>query len=66
GSSATPSTGAKYSSSKAAGVKVSYTSSNGRVAVVDPVGRILAKAKGKAKITVKAAGKSRTYTVTVK
>jgi lysophospholipase L1-like esterase len=55
-----------YSSSKAAGVKVSYGSSKAAVAVVDPVGRILARGKGSVKITVKAGGKSKTYKITVR
>jgi alpha-L-fucosidase 2 len=56
----------KYSSSKATGVKVTYVSSDVSVAEVDSVGRILARAVGTVKITVKAGGKSRTYTVIVK
>ncbi|WP_298130505.1 Ig-like domain-containing protein [Micropruina sp.] len=54
-----------YSSAKATGIKVTYKSSKPSVATVDPVGRIVAKAKGAAKITVKAGKKSKTYTVKV-
>lgn len=55
-----------YSSSKATGVKVTYSSTKSNVIGVDKVGRVIARNKGTAKITVKAGGKSRTYTVTVK
>lgn len=54
-----------YSPSKATGVKVTYVTSNRAVADVDPVGRIIAKAKGTVTITVKAGAKSTTYKVTV-
>ncbi|MDQ7993718.1 MAG: Ig-like domain-containing protein, partial [Propionicimonas sp.] len=56
----------KYSSSKATGVKVTYKSSKLTVASVDQAGRVLAKAKGTATITVKAGGRTRSYKVTVK
>lgn len=56
----------KYSSAKATGVKVTYTSSKTSVVAVDAVGRLVAQGKGTAKITVKAGGKSKTYKVTVK
>lgn len=55
-----------YSSAKATGIKVTYKSSKSGVATVDPVGRIVAKAKGTVKITVKAGKKSKAYTVKVK
>lgn len=55
----------KYVSSKATGVKVTYGSSSSSVATVDVAGRIVAKKKGTVKITVKAGGKSKTYTVSV-
>ncbi|MEA5118782.1 MAG: family 78 glycoside hydrolase catalytic domain [Propionicimonas sp.] len=55
----------KYSSVKATGVKVTYFSSKTKIATVDKVGRIQARAKGTVKITVKAGGKSKTYTVKV-
>ena len=54
-----------YSPSKATGVKVTYLTSNRSIADVDPVGRIIAKAKGSVSITVKAGGKSKTYKITV-
>ncbi|MDR1151256.1 MAG: FIVAR domain-containing protein [Bifidobacteriaceae bacterium] len=54
-----------YAPAKAAGVKVRFaTSSSARVAV-DKTGRLVAKAPGKATITVKAGTKSARYTVTV-
>jgi hypothetical protein len=56
----------KYSSSKAAGVRVTYSSSKASVAEVDPVGRIVARGKGTVKITVKAGGTSKTYKLTVR
>ncbi|MDR3070895.1 MAG: Ig-like domain-containing protein, partial [Propionibacteriaceae bacterium] len=56
----------KYSSSKATGVKVSYKSSKPSVVEADSVGRLMAKGKGTAKVTVKAGGKSKTYTIKVK
>jgi uncharacterized protein YjdB len=55
----------KWSPASATGVQVTYRSSNKAVAVVDKAGRITAKAPGKVKVTVKAGGKSKTYTVTV-
>lgn len=54
-----------YASSKATGVKVTYKSLNPSKIEVDAAGRIIAKAKGIAKIQVKAAGKTKTYTVVV-
>ncbi|HOC14004.1 MAG TPA: Ig-like domain-containing protein [Propionicimonas sp.] len=54
-----------YASAKAAGVKVSYASSNDSVASVDAVGRIVAKNAGTLRITVKAGSKTRTYPVSV-
>ncbi|MEA5119317.1 MAG: Ig-like domain-containing protein, partial [Propionicimonas sp.] len=56
----------KYSSAKATGIKVTYKSSKTKVATIDKVGRIQAKAKGTVKITVRAGSKSKTYTVKVK
>jgi hypothetical protein len=56
----------KYSSAKAAGVKVAYATKNYRVAVVDRAGRLVAKSKGKDVVTVKAGGKTKKYTITVK
>jgi beta-glucosidase len=55
----------KYSSSKATGAKVTYKSSKPSVVEADSVGRLMAKGKGTAKVTVKAGGKSKTYTVKV-
>ncbi len=56
----------RYSPAKATGVKVTYRSSRAGVAQIDVAGRIVAKKKGAAKITVRAGGKSRTYSVTVR
>jgi uncharacterized protein YjdB len=55
----------KYTPSNATGVKVYYSSSNKKILTVDVAGRIDAKAKGKATITVKAGTKSKKYTITV-
>ena len=46
--------------------KITYTSSNKKVATVDKKGNIKAKGKGKAKITVKSGKKKAVCTVTVK
>jgi hypothetical protein len=54
-----------YLSAKATGVKVTYSSSNASVAAVDQAGRILARNAGTVRITVRAGGKSGTYTLTV-
>lgn len=56
----------RYSSSKATGVKVTYQSSKPWIASVDLAGRILAKKKGTATITVKAGGRTHAYQVTVR
>jgi uncharacterized protein YjdB len=56
----------KYSSSKATGVKVSYSTSKYQRVVVDKTGRLLAKSKGKDTLTVKAGKKTKKYTITVK
>jgi hypothetical protein len=55
----------KYSSAKATGVQVKYSSKYQR-AVVDKAGRIVGKSKGKDTITVKAGGKTKRYAVTVR
>jgi uncharacterized protein YjdB len=55
-----------YAPAKAPGVKITYRSSSKRVAAIDPTGRITAKAKGKATITVKAGPKSKKYVITVR
>lgn len=54
-----------YSSAKAAGEKVYYSSSDYRVAQIDSVGRLIAKNAGTATITIKAGGAVKTYKVTV-
>ncbi|MDR1152255.1 MAG: glycoside hydrolase family 3 C-terminal domain-containing protein [Bifidobacteriaceae bacterium] len=54
-----------YKSASAAKVKVTYTSSAPAIASIDTAGRLVAKAAGTAKITVKAGSKSKSYTVTV-
>lgn len=56
----------KYSSAKATGVKVTYATSRASVAEVNRTGRIIAKGKGTTKITIKAGGRSKTYTLTVR
>jgi beta-glucosidase len=58
--------GARYTSSKAAGVKITYSSSKYSVVDVDRVGRLTAVGKGTATITIKAGGKTKTWKVTVK
>jgi hypothetical protein len=50
----------------AVGVKVTYTSSKPQVAIVDKAGMVTAKAPGTTTIAVKAGGKTKTYTVTVR
>jgi uncharacterized protein (UPF0333 family) len=49
----------------ATGAVVAYSSSNSSVLAVDKAGTLTAKKAGKARLTVKAGGKSKTYTVTV-
>ncbi|MCW5950919.1 MAG: FIVAR domain-containing protein [Propionibacteriaceae bacterium] len=56
----------KYSSAKATGVKVTYSTSKPGIVDVDKVGRLVAKAKGTDYVKVKAGGKTATYKVTVK
>lgn len=55
----------KYASAMATGVKVSYKSSKPSVIDADSAGRLVAKRKGTAKVTIKAAGKTKTYTIKV-
>jgi uncharacterized protein YjdB len=57
---------AKWSPASAVGAAATYRSGNKAVAAIDQAGRIVAKAKGTAKITVKVGSKSKTYKVTVK
>jgi hypothetical protein len=56
----------KYSSAKATGVKVSYSTSKYHRVVVDKAGQLVAKSKGKDTLTVKAGGKTKKYTITVR
>ncbi|MDR3201828.1 MAG: glycoside hydrolase family 3 C-terminal domain-containing protein [Bifidobacteriaceae bacterium] len=56
----------EYSPASAVSVKVTYASSKASVASIDRAGRLVAKAKGAAKITVKAGKQTKTYQVTVK
>ncbi|MDR1152272.1 MAG: endo-1,4-beta-xylanase [Bifidobacteriaceae bacterium] len=62
---ATASVTGTYKPATATSVKVTFTSSNSSVASIDNAGRLVAKAAGTAKITVKAGGKSKAYTVKV-
>ncbi|MDR0945244.1 MAG: Ig-like domain-containing protein, partial [Bifidobacteriaceae bacterium] len=55
----------RYAPAAATSAKVRYTSSDPAVVSVDKAGRLLAKAPGRAKITVKAGTKSKRYTVKV-
>jgi uncharacterized protein YjdB len=55
----------KYTSTKATGVQVSYTTKKYQVAVIDKVGRIVTKSRGTDVITVKAGKKTKKYTITV-
>ncbi|MDR1427189.1 MAG: FIVAR domain-containing protein, partial [Bifidobacteriaceae bacterium] len=57
--------GAKYAPARATSVRVAYASSNPGVAAIDKAGRLVAKAPGKAVLTVKAGGKTAKTTVTV-
>lgn len=54
-----------YGPAKATGVKVTYRSSTIGVVAVDAVGRLVAKKRGTARITVTAGGRKATYTVKV-
>jgi uncharacterized protein YjdB len=55
-----------WSPSKRTGVKVTYRSSRSSVLTVDATGRVAAVHKGTAKLTVKAGGKAKSLTVTVR
>jgi uncharacterized protein YjdB len=55
-----------YSPAQATAVKVTYSSSQSKVASVDQRGVLTAKAAGKTVITVKAGAKSKKYTLTVR
>jgi uncharacterized protein YjdB len=55
-----------YAPAKAPGVKITYRSSAKSVAAVDATGRIVAKAKGKATITVKAGPKVKKHVITIR
>jgi hypothetical protein len=55
----------KYSPASAQRAKVAFTSSRPAVVSVDKAGRLVAKAAGKAVITVKAGSKAKKYTVKV-
>ncbi|MDR1428479.1 MAG: glycosyl hydrolase 53 family protein, partial [Bifidobacteriaceae bacterium] len=57
---------ASYSPAHVAKTKVAYASSDPAVLAVDRAGTLTAKAPGQAVITVKAGGKSKAYSVTVK
>jgi len=56
----------KYSSGKATGVKVTYSTKKAKVVVVDKAGRLVAVSKGTDTVVVKAGGKTKTYKVTVR
>ncbi|MDR3201855.1 MAG: GDSL-type esterase/lipase family protein [Bifidobacteriaceae bacterium] len=55
-----------YSPATAVAAKLKYSSSKRSVVAVDKAGRLRAKAKGTAKIKVKAGGKSKVYSVRVR
>jgi beta-glucosidase-like glycosyl hydrolase/regulation of enolase protein 1 (concanavalin A-like superfamily)/uncharacterized protein YjdB len=55
----------KYTPAKAAGIKVKFATSSSATLAIDKTGRLIAKAPGKATITVKAGTKSKKYTVRV-
>jgi uncharacterized protein YjdB len=56
----------KLNKATATGVSVTFSSSKGKVVSVDKAGRLIALAKGKATITIKAGGRKVTATITVK
>jgi len=56
----------KYKPKKATAVKVKYSSTKTSVLAVDKVGRVVAAAPGKAKVKIKAGGKTKTYKVRVR
>jgi uncharacterized protein YjdB len=55
----------KASPARAAGAKITFTSSSPKVLAVDKAGRAVAKAPGQAVVTVKAGAKAKKYKVTV-
>ena len=56
----------KYSSARATGIKVKYTTSKPDVVFIDRAGRIVAVSKGTAYVRITAGGKAKTYKITVK
>jgi uncharacterized protein YjdB len=56
---------AKVRPAKATGAQVRFSSSNSAVLRVDGAGLITGVSAGKAKVTIKAGGKTKSYTVTV-
>jgi hypothetical protein len=56
----------KYSSTKATGVKVTYSTPKYHRVVVDKTGRLITKSKGKDTLVIKAGGKTKKYTITVR
>jgi hypothetical protein len=56
----------KYTSVKATGVKVKYTSSKPDIVIIDKTGRMIAVSKGTEHIKITAGGKTKTYKITVK
>ncbi|MDR1851941.1 MAG: family 78 glycoside hydrolase catalytic domain [Propionibacteriaceae bacterium] len=56
----------KYTSAKAAGVKVKYGSTKADIVLVDKAGRLVAVSKGTEYIKVTAGGKTKKYKITVK
>jgi hypothetical protein len=55
-----------YAPARAPGIKITYRSSAKRVATIDPTGRIIARAKGKTTITIKAGPKTKKYRLTIR
>jgi hypothetical protein len=56
----------KYTNTSSQQVKITYSTKKFRVATIDVAGRLIALNKGKETVTVKAGGKTKTYTITVK
>jgi uncharacterized protein YjdB len=57
---------ASYGPASALRARVTFKSSNPKVAAVDKAGRVTAKSPGKATITIKAGGKAKRIRLTVK
>jgi uncharacterized protein YjdB len=55
----------KYAPARTASVKLTYTSSKPGIAAIDRMGRLVAKAPGTFVLTIKAAGRTTTKTITV-